>query len=61
MRAIEIIRKLKRAGWKVIDQKGSHVKLAKGSQRTTVPNHGTKDLGLGLVKAIEKQTGEKLL
>ena len=26
-----------------------------------VPVHGTKDLGIGLLKAIEKQTGIKLI
>ena len=28
---------------------------------TEVPVHANHDLGIGLVRAIEKQTGEKLL
>ena len=61
MRAREIIKELKKNGWEEVSQKGSHVKLKKGDSVTIVPNHGTKDLGKGLVKAIEKQTGVKLL
>ena len=31
-----------------------------GLRAVPVPVHGTKDLGVGLLKAIEKQTGVKL-
>lgn len=57
----KIIKILKKAGWTVVSQTGSHVKLRRGSNITHVPVHGNKDLGKGLVKEIEKQTGEKLL
>ena len=39
---------------------GSHYRMGKKSRRTTVPVHGKKDLGKGLIKAIERQTGVKL-
>jgi len=34
--------------------------MGKGSQRTTVPVHGSRNIGIGLLQAIEKQTGVKL-
>ncbi len=39
--------------------RGSHVKLVKGKKLTEVPIHGNHDLGMGLLRSIEKQTGEK--
>ena len=39
---------------------GSHVKLRKGKRGTIVPVHGNKSLKLGLLRAIERQTGEKI-
>lgn len=56
-----IVRLLKKQGWAVVSQKGSHVKLEKDGKTTVVPVHGNQDLGKGLVRAIEKQTGEKIL
>ena len=56
----KVIKILKGAGWVVISQSGSHVKLRKDNKITHVPVHGNKDLGKGLLKEIEKQTGEKL-
>jgi predicted RNA binding protein YcfA (HicA-like mRNA interferase family) len=32
-----------------------------GYRSVPVPVHGSKDLGIGLLKAIEKQTGVKLI
>jgi predicted RNA binding protein YcfA (HicA-like mRNA interferase family) len=57
----QIIKKLRKAGWEVIPQTGSHVKLRKEKIMTIVPVHGNKDLPKGTVKGIEKQTGEKLV
>jgi predicted RNA binding protein YcfA (HicA-like mRNA interferase family) len=43
-------------------QSGSHVKLSnEQSKIVIVPVHGNKDLGRGLVKKLEKETGVKLL
>lgn len=39
---------------------GSHHRLGHASKRVTVPVHGSRDLGIGLIKAIEKQSGVKL-
>ena len=57
----KIIKILKKAKWELISQTGSHIKLKKGKVVVIVPVHGNKDLGKGLIKAIEKQTGEKIL
>jgi predicted RNA binding protein YcfA (HicA-like mRNA interferase family) len=56
----EIVRILEKNGWKALRTKGSHVRMGKGVLRTTVPLHGSSDIGSGLLKAIEKQTGVKL-
>ena len=54
----EMIRKLRRYGFRVVSQNGSHVKLYNDDTRRTViiPYH-TKDLKTGLEKAIYKQAG----
>ena len=57
----KVIKILKKSGWTIVSQTGSHVKLEKGTMVTIVPVHAGKDLGKGLIKAIEKQTGEKIL
>ena len=60
MNGKEIIKILEKNGWQSLRIKGSHVRLGKGTLRTTVPLHGSNDIGSGLLKAIEKQTGVKL-
>ncbi|HLG18341.1 MAG TPA: type II toxin-antitoxin system HicA family toxin [Bdellovibrionota bacterium] len=57
----KVIKILRKRGWVVKSQRGSHVKLVKEGKMTEVPVHANHDLGIGLVRAIEKQTGEKLL
>jgi len=52
---------LLKRGWQQRSQRGSHVKLEKDGVVVIVPIHGNQDLGRGLLAAIEKQTGEKLL
>lgn len=56
----EIIKILEKHGWKVLRVAGSHHRMGKGNLRTTVPVHSNRDLGKGLLAAIEKQTGVKL-
>ncbi len=55
-----IIKRLESLGWSVMRQTGSHVRLGKGSLRTTVPVHGRKDVKPGTLASIERQTGVKL-
>lgn len=60
-KARDIIKKLRNAGFEDVSQRGSHKKLKKGKIVIIVPDHGGKDLGTGLIKAMEKQSGVKLL
>ncbi|MBC7427278.1 MAG: type II toxin-antitoxin system HicA family toxin [Bacteriovorax sp.] len=61
MKAREIVKKLKEAGFREISQKGSHLKMMKGEKTTIVPVHPSRDIPIGTVKNIEKQSGVKLL
>lgn len=56
----KVIKTLQKDGWTVLRSQGSHYRLGKNSLRVTVPVHGSKDLGKGLIAAIERQTGVKL-
>lgn len=58
----EIIRKLVADGWVEVAQKGSHKQFRHPMRpgRTTVP-HPKKELPIGTVRAIERQSGVKLL
>jgi len=57
----EIIKKLNADGWFHVATKGDHyqMKHAIKKGRVTIP-HPTKDIGIVLVKSIEKQAGIKL-
>ena len=61
MHSREIISVLQRDGWVQVAQKGSHVNfkhpIKKG--RVTVP-HPERDVPIGTLKSIEKQSGLKL-
>ena len=55
------MKRLRQEGWTIKSQSGSHVKLENERSRiVVVPVHGNKELGIGLVKKIEKTTGVKL-
>jgi predicted RNA binding protein YcfA (HicA-like mRNA interferase family) len=60
MNGKEIIKILRQDNWQVVRVRGSHHLLAKGVKMVSVPVHGKKDIGIGLLRAIEKQTGVKL-
>lgn len=62
MNGKEIISRLKQEGWVLAKVEGSHHIMKKdGMPRAVpVPVHGNKEIGIGLLKAIEKQTGVKL-
>jgi predicted RNA binding protein YcfA (HicA-like mRNA interferase family) len=60
MNGKEVVKILKENGWEVLRVKGSHCRMGKGSKRTTVPLHAARDIGKGLLKAIERQTGTSL-
>lgn len=56
----EVIKILQEHGWQILRISGSHHRMGKEHMRTTVPVHGKRDLGQGLLSAIERQTGVKL-
>ena len=51
----EVVAVLRRAGFQVVRQKGSHVSLRKGPYRTVVPLHD--ELAKGTLLAILRQCG----
>jgi mRNA interferase HicA len=57
----ELYRLLKKDGWFVISQCGSHMKLKHNNKPGTVifPNHGSQEIGKGLQKKIFKDAGLK--
>ncbi|HHS8316890.1 TPA: type II toxin-antitoxin system HicA family toxin [Legionella pneumophila] len=60
MNGKEIIKQLEKHGWEILRVNGSHHRMGKDNLRTTVPVHGNRDIGKGLLAEIERQTGVKL-
>lgn len=60
MNGKDIINKLKAEGWALGRINGSHHIMVKGGIAVPVPVHGTRDVGMGLVPMISRQTGVKL-
>jgi predicted RNA binding protein YcfA (HicA-like mRNA interferase family) len=58
----EVIRRIQAAGWEHVRTKGSHhhFKHASRSGIVTVP-HPRKDMPIGTLKSIERQSGVKLM
>ncbi|MEL6864015.1 MAG: type II toxin-antitoxin system HicA family toxin [Bacteroidota bacterium] len=58
-----MIKKIEKAGWYEVRQKGSHKifyhDTIKNPPLIVVPDHGSKDLGKGLVSKILKAAGLK--
>lgn len=55
----ELIAALRRFGWEVVRQSGSHVILRRpgGGVSVPVPVHGAHDLATGTLRSILRQTG----
>lgn len=55
----QMLKLFKRAGWTVLDQRGSHVKVGKRALRETIPLHRTLARGLErkLLKRLEQTRG----
>ena len=61
MTAREVKKLLKEAGWTF--EKGGHHRKAvspDGKTKVPIPEHGSADITIGTLKAIEKQTGIQL-
>lgn len=61
MNSRDIISALQRDGWVQVAQKGSHLQFKHPAKagRVTVP-HPKRDIPVGTLKSIEKQSGLKL-
>ena len=57
MKCSELLRILKKDGWYVISQKGSHLNLGHSSKTNKIifPNHGSQEVGKGLENRILKE------
>ena len=57
MKCSELLRLLKKDGWHVVSQKGSHLKMKHDEKSGIIifPNHGSNEVGKGLQKKIMKQ------
>lgn len=51
----ELIQLLKDKGWKLDRVQGSHHIMIKDNKTISVPVHGNKDMGKGLLHALMKQ------
>jgi len=60
MTGTEIIAKLKEDGWALDRVHGSHHIMVKNGKAVPVPVHGKRDIGAGLLAAIQRQSGVKL-
>ena len=60
MNGKEVIARLRAAGWVLDRVHGSHHVLTKGGKAVPVPVHGSRDIGTGLLAAIQRQSGVKL-
>ncbi len=49
----DVVRALEKLGFTAVRQSGSHIRLVRGSQRVTVPNH--ESLAPGTLKSILRQ------
>jgi predicted RNA binding protein YcfA (HicA-like mRNA interferase family) len=61
VKSSEVLRKLRRKGWYVARQKGSHVMLRhpEKSDMIVVPDHGSKEVSKGILHKISRLSGLK--
>ena len=54
-----VVKVIRKAGWVEIRACGSHHSFRKCGNEfvVTVPDHGSKDLSIGVIKDIERKTG----
>jgi predicted RNA binding protein YcfA (HicA-like mRNA interferase family) len=59
MNGKQIIKQLEASGWRLKRISGSHHLMEKEGKSVPVPVHGNKDLAMGLLAALQRQTGVK--
>ena len=60
MNAKEVNKHLKKNGFELKSQNGSHKKFVKDDKIAIVADHGKDEIPLGTLKSIERQSGLKL-
>ena len=53
----EIEKRLSKLNYKIVRQRGSHVIFTDGENTFPVPNHGSRDISLGVEKRLLKMLG----
>ena len=56
MKGAELVKALKKTGWKIERIKGSHYVMKKGNKTEIIPVHN-RDLPVGLLNAVKKRNG----
>lgn len=61
MTSRDILKLIRKDGWYIVDQDGSHAQLKHPTKtgKVTVPIHGSKDIPPGTLNSILKQAGLK--
>lgn len=61
MKSTDVVRRLKKDGWKLVLQKGSHAQFKHPTKpgKVTVPMHAGKEIPPGTLNSIYKQAGWK--
>ncbi len=54
MTARHILKVIQAMGGEIVRQRGSHIRVRCGQCYTTVPDHGSRDVPLGTLRAIER-------
>jgi len=60
MNGKQIIKRLQAEGWHLARIQGSHHIMQKDNKTVPIPVHGSKDISIGLITKIQKQSGVKL-
>ncbi len=60
MRAKDLRRKLAALGAMFEWGKGSHLRVILNGRKSVIPMHSSKEIGVGLLRAIERDLGIKL-
>ena len=61
MKCSELLRLLKEDGWFIVSSRGSHLKMKHPVKEGLIifPDHGSKEMGKGLEKKLNKVAGLK--
>jgi predicted RNA binding protein YcfA (HicA-like mRNA interferase family) len=51
----DAVKALKRLGFETVRQEGSHIRMANGARRVTIPNH--KSIAPGTLQSMLRQAG----